>query len=112
MDDLMYLKSGTDIRGTAIEKDGKAVDLTDSRIESARVLFAMGMTESVPRASADTAIVSDKEIARLAEVKAMMEPTVAEVNLRARESVCFNLCAFTDTLHLSYPLAADGSEPA
>ena len=34
MDDLMYLKSGTDIRGTAIEKDGKAVDLTDSRIES------------------------------------------------------------------------------
>ncbi len=34
MDDLMYLKSGTDIRGTAIEKDGKAIDLTDSRIES------------------------------------------------------------------------------
>ena len=34
MDDLMYLKSGTDIRGTAIEKDGKEVDLTDSRIES------------------------------------------------------------------------------
>lgn len=34
MDDLMYLKSGTDIRGTAIEKDGKAVDLTDERLES------------------------------------------------------------------------------
>ncbi len=33
MDDLMYLKSGTDIRGTAVEKDGKAVDLTDRRIE-------------------------------------------------------------------------------
>ena len=87
-------------------------DITDSRIEKASVLFAMGMTENVPRASADTAIVSDKEIARLAEVKAMMEPTVAEVNLRARESVCLNLCTFTDTLHLSYPLAADGSEPA
>lgn len=87
-------------------------DITDSRIEKVRVLFAMGMTEAVPRASADTAIVSDKEIARLAEVKAMMEPTVAEVNLRARESVCLNLCTFMDTLHLSYPLAADGSEPA
>ena len=87
-------------------------DITDSRIEKATVLFAMGMTESVPRASADTAIVSDKEIARLAEVKAMMEPTVAEVNLRARESVCLNLCSFTDTLHISYPLAADGSEPS
>ena len=34
MEDLMYLKSGTDIRGTAIEKNGKPVDLTDERLES------------------------------------------------------------------------------
>ena len=34
MDNLMYLKSGTDIRGTAIEKDGKAVDLTDLRLST------------------------------------------------------------------------------
>ena len=34
MDSLMYLKSGTDIRGTAIEKDGKPVDLTDERLKS------------------------------------------------------------------------------
>lgn len=32
MDNLMYLKSGTDIRGTAIEKDGKPIDLTDERL--------------------------------------------------------------------------------
>lgn len=32
MDNLMYLKSGTDIRGTAIEKNGKPVDLTDARL--------------------------------------------------------------------------------
>ena len=110
------LKNGleaTEISLIPLKSDAVFVgDITDSRIESTRVLFAMGMTESVPRASADTAIVSDKEIARLAEVKAMMEPTVAEVNVRARESVCLNLCAFTDALHLSYPLAADGSEPA
>ena len=30
MSELMYLKSGTDIRGTAIEKDGKGIDLTDT----------------------------------------------------------------------------------
>ena len=87
-------------------------DLTDSRIEKVGVLFALGMTEEVPRASSDTAIVSDKEIASLAEVKALLEPTVAEVNLRSRESVCLNLCTFTDALYLSYPLSADGSEPA
>lgn len=39
MDDLMYLKSGTDIRGTAIEKEGKAIDLTDSRLISITAAF-------------------------------------------------------------------------
>lgn len=87
-------------------------DIADSRISRAEIVFALGMTEEVPRAATDTAIVSDKEIARLAEVKTLLEPTVAEVNLRSRESVCLNLCAFMDELHLTYPLAADGSEPS
>lgn len=39
MENLMYLKSGTDIRGTAIEKDGKPVDLTDNRIMSITAAF-------------------------------------------------------------------------
>ncbi len=87
-------------------------DITDSRVERASLLFAMGMTDGVPRTSTDTAIVSDREIEKLAEVKTLLEPTVAEVNLRARESACLNLCAFTDELYVTYPLAADGSEPA
>ncbi len=86
-------------------------DITDSRIEKVAVLFAMGMTDDVPRNASDTAIVSDGEIARLAQVKTLLEPTVAEVNLRGRESVCLNLCTFLKELHLSYPLSADGSEP-
>ena len=87
-------------------------DITDSRIEKVNVLFAMGLTEEVPRCGTDTAIVSDKEIRRLEEVKTLLEPTVAEVNLRARESVALNLCTFLDKLYLSYPLGADGSEPS
>ena len=87
-------------------------DITESRIEKVAYLFAVGMTDEVPRNASDTAIVSDKEIARLAEVKMLLEPTVAEVNLRGRESVCLNLCTFLSQLHLSYPLTADGSEPA
>lgn len=86
--------------------------ISESRIEKTRVTFAMGMTDAVPSSATDTAIISDKEIERLADVQALLEPTVAEVNLRGRESVCLNLCAFTDKLSLSYPLAADGSEPA
>ena len=87
-------------------------DIADSRIEKTAVLFALGLTEEVPRAAVDTAMISDKEIARLAEVKTLLEPTVAEVNLRSRESVCLNLCAFTKKIYLSYPLSADGSEPS
>ncbi len=87
-------------------------DITESRIEKVSHLFALGMTSEVPSVAADTAIVSDREIARLAEVKTLLEPTVAEVNLRARECVCLNLCTFLDKLYFSYPLSADGSEPS
>lgn len=87
-------------------------DINDSRIEKVYALFAVGMTEETPRRGTDDSIVSDKEISRLAEVKTLLEPTVAEVNLRSRESVCLNLCAFESKLFLSYPLTADGSEPA
>lgn len=87
-------------------------DMTESRIEKCKVIFALGLTEAVPRNGSDTALVSDKDIARLAEVHTLLEPTVAEVNLRVRESLCLNLCAFTDGLYLSYPLSADGSEPS
>ncbi len=87
-------------------------DVAESRIEKVWGLFALGMTDGVPQSAGDTAIVSDKEIARLAEVKTLLEPTVAEVNLRARESVCLNLCTFTNKLFLTYPLSANGEEPA
>ncbi len=87
-------------------------DIAQSRIEKVSVLFALGMTDAVPVSAGDTAIVSDKEIERLKEVKALLEPTVAEVNLRTRESVCLNLCTFLDALHFTYPLSADGSEPS
>lgn len=103
----------TDISLIPMKADAVFVgDITDSRIEKVRVLFAAGMTDAVPRNADDTALISDREIEKLAEVKTMLEPTVAEVNLRSRESAALNLCTFTDRLYLSYPLAADGSEPA
>lgn len=87
-------------------------DVTESRIEKVGVLFALGMTDAAPRSAGDTAIVSDKEIKQLAQVQALLEPTVAEINLRARESFSLNLCTFMDKLYFSYPLSANGDEPA
>lgn len=104
--------SATEISLIPLKADAVFVgDIADSRIEKVRVLFAMGMTGEVPRSSGDTAIISDKEIEKLSDVKTILEPTVAEVNLRSRESVCLNLCTFSDGLYLSYPLSADGNEP-
>lgn len=110
------LKDGLDameISTIPLKSDAVFVgDITDSRIENVKVLFAVGMTDEVPRCANDTAIISDKEIDQLAAVKAELEPKIAEVNLRSRESLALNLCAFTDKLYLSYPLSADGSEPS
>ena len=39
MENLMYLKSGTDIRGTAFSKDGKEIDLNDKRLQSITASF-------------------------------------------------------------------------
>ncbi len=86
-------------------------DIAESRIEKVSHLFALGMTGEVPNFAGDTAIVSDKEISQLSVIKPLLEPTVAEVNLRTRECVCLNLCTFLDKLYFSYPLSADGSEP-
>ena len=87
-------------------------DFIESRIEKVHTLFAMGMTEAVPRDAGDTSIISDKEIKQLVQLQAELEPTVAEVNRRARESLCLNLCTFMDKLYFSYPLSANGDEPA
>lgn len=102
----------TEISVIPLKSDAVFVgDISQSRIEKVQCLFALGMTEDVPCATVDTAIVSDKEIEKLAEVKTLLEPTVAEVNKRTRESVGLNLCTFLRELHLTYPLSADGSEP-
>ena len=102
----------TDISLIPLKNDAVFVgDVTESRIEKVRYLFAAGLTDEVPGNATDTALVSDKEIEKLKDVKTLLEPTVAEVNLRTRECVSLNLCTFTDGLFLSYPLAPDGSEP-
>lgn len=77
-------------------------DITDSRIEKVSALFCLGMTDDVPKSAEDTALISDRDIEKLADVKTKIEPTVAEVNLRSRECVALNLCTFQEKLFLTY----------
>ena len=105
--------SATEISLIPLKTDAVFIgDIIDSRIEKVRALFAVGMTDETPRTGKDTALISDKDIAKLAEIKTKIEPTVAEVNLRGRENFCLNLCTFTDKLFLTYPLSDNGDEPA
>ncbi len=85
-------------------------DLTESKFERVRILFATGLTDAVPRVSQDTAVITDGEIRKLGGLQVEIEPAIAQVNARARESLALNLCAFTDALYLSYPMRKGGSE--
>ncbi len=79
-------------------------DVAQSRFAPCKDVFVLGMTEEVPRRGEDTALLSDKEMQRMESVKVRIEPSVAQVNARTRESVCLNICSFTERLFLSYPV--------
>lgn len=90
-----------------------AGDATESRFARVKVLFAAGLNAGLPRASQDTAVISDGEISRLSELEVVIEPAIAEVNARAREGLALNLCSFEEKLYLSCPLrrGSEESEP-
>ena len=83
-------------------------DVAQSRIAGSEVVFALGMNDSVPLRGEDTALLSDSDIKRLDEVQLRIEPSVAQVNARAKENICLNLCSFREKLYLSY--STDGEE--
>lgn len=85
-------------------------DATESRFKRVKVLFATGLTDELPRVTQDTAVISDGEIERLKELEVEIEPAIAQVNARARESLALNLCSFENELYLSYPLRKNGEE--
>lgn len=84
--------------------------ITESKQRASRFVFAAGLTSDVPPAGADTALISDKDIDRLRELKVEISPKIREVNARARENAALALCSFTEKLYLSYPLSLGGEE--
>ena len=87
-------------------------DMTDSKFARAEVLFCTGLTENVPRVSTDTALITDGDIKKLSALSVEIEPAIAVVNARARESLALNVCAFTRALYLSRPLRNGDKETA
>ena len=83
-------------------------DFAESKFLPVPDLYVLGMTERVPKAADDTALLADKEIDLLGKVKLSIEPTVAQSNLRVRESASLNLCSFRERLTCFVPLDSDG----
>lgn len=100
-------KSGTDAAEISmIPQYSDAVfvgDATQSKFERVQVLFGTGL-DSLPQNGEDTAVITDREMERLARLKVEIEPAIAQVNARARESLALNLCAFEQNLYLSEAL--------
>lgn len=85
-------------------------DLTSTVNVGSEIIFAAGLTGDVPSASADTAILTDKELASLENLNVIISPKISQVNRRARETVGLNLCAFRKKLCLTYPVRRGGEE--
>ena len=85
-------------------------DATSSRFARAKVLFVTGATDALPASGEDTALITDSEIGKLAARGVDIEPAIAVVNARSRESLALNVCAFSGELFLSRPLRLNGEE--
>ena len=67
-----------------------------------KILFFPGLNDGVPEVKQDIAVLSDRELSALAELKVIIEPKVKTVNAREREIFCTALTSFTEKLYLSY----------
>lgn len=108
------LRSGLDANETLLippSLDAVFVgDATECMFAATPVLFAAGLTEKLPVVSDDTAVISDREIKLLSEIRVEIEPAIGEVNKRKRESFALNLASFTKKLYMSRPVKLHGEE--
>ncbi len=77
-------------------------DMVSAKQSKNKILFVVGLDNSVPFFKADTALLCDKELIKLDGYKCIIEPKLKIVNLRERENVLTTLLSFEDEIYLSY----------
>ena len=85
-------------------------DIAATANTGSNIVFAARLTGDVPDASSDTALLTDREISLLEGANLNVSPKIRQVNLRKRETVALNICAFRENLYLSYPTRLNGEE--
>ena len=111
---IKILKSGfTAMEISLIPPKADAVfvgDIASTANTGSKILFAVSLTEGVPKTSSDTSLLTDSEIAVLERVNLDISPKIRQVNMRRREQTALNICAFGETLYLTYPVRQGGEE--
>ena len=74
------------------------------------VVFAAGLTDAVPPAGSDTALLTDRELTSLEHLNIKISPKISQVDRRRRETVALNLCSFRQRLYITYPAMSGGEE--
>ncbi|MBD5632258.1 MAG: hypothetical protein HDP34_03400 [Clostridia bacterium] len=85
-------------------------DLSATANTGTNVVFAARLTGDVPGASADCALLTDREISALEDVNLNISPKIRQVNARRSETIALNICAFRKQLYLTYPTRLGGEE--
>ncbi len=85
-------------------------DIAATANTGSNVVFAARLTSDVPMSSADTALLTDREISALEKANLSISPKIRQVNMRRRELTALNICAFRKRLYLTYPVRLGGEE--
>lgn len=85
-------------------------DLSATANTGSNVVFVSRLTGDIPSAGADTALLTDREIAALERVNLDISPKIRQINMRKREQTALNICAFRKCLYLTYPVRLYGEE--
>ena len=85
-------------------------DIASTANTGSKILFALSLTDGVPRTSSDTSLLTDSEIAVLERVNLDISPKIRQVNMRRREQTSLNICAFSDRLYLIHPARQGGED--
>ena len=111
---IKVLKSGFDATEISLippKADAVFVgDLASTANTGSNVVFAVRLTGDVPASSADTALLTDREISALENADLGISPKIRQVNMRRRETTALNICAFRKYLYLTYPVRSGGEE--
>lgn len=101
------------ISGIPVYSDAVYVaDASEVKLTAPKTLIAIGLSSGVPSVKNDVALLTDKDLEKLDELKVSVDPKIKAVNKRGREAFVTSLCSYKEKLILSCPSVSAGGKAA